>query len=339
MRRTDRYGRRAAGRTRPATRAGLPVLVLAAALLVGGCGAADAGGSTGRVTPTTGSAPTAAGRADVPATVEELYERVAKALTRPGMVYHETLSIRSEYPPPLERWGGEFTFERWVDEGRGLARDERRYEEGSQPWRAITAGGGRYIQSRRGIPNVSEAQRCHGGSAVTSLVLGCAREIDERSAKVQRGEYEERPAIVLEQDGVSHGSDERVEYTERLYLDAATYLPVAMLMEGEIDYGEVAKISAQTRYEHEFVPADSLAASFFDPKSFGAGRVASSKPLDRDWGIPVYWLGERYPGEGAFPPLELYAINTLKGEPYEYFIDYRIANSRVQVFDAGSRRC
>jgi hypothetical protein len=276
--------------------------------------------------------------ANLPRTPEEVYVRVGRALDRPGFVYHDTVTTEYDYPPLLKSWEGESRFERWVDAGRDLAREERRYPRGSGVWRAITAGGGRYIQTSRGIPNVAEAERCRGGSPTTSTVLDCTRQIDKKSMRVEAGEYEGKAAVVLVQNGTSYGSDETVRYTERLYLDPNTYLPIAKLMEGEMDYGEVAKLSARSTYSHEFIPADSLPAAFFDPRSFGAGRLPSTRPLDRDWGIPAYWLGARYPGAGKLPPLEISAINT-RSEMYEYFIDYRVANSltpmtvRVEVFD------
>lgn len=116
-----------------------------------------------------------------------------------------------------------------------------------------------------------EALTCHGSdSAVLSTLLGCAGYLEESATRVGGSErYGGRQAIVIVTEGTSRGEDERLDFTDRLYVDARTWLPLAIETTGTFDYGPRASYKARDLFEHEFVAADSLAADFFEPASIG----------------------------------------------------------------------
>lgn len=81
--------------------------------------------------------------------------------------------------------------------------------------------------------------------------------------------------------------------TFRIHLDSGTLLPLATIVEAEVD-GESAALVFE--YENEFIPADSVAGDLLDPRSIGYGAENADALLDeiaRE--VPVYWLGSEMP--------------------------------------------
>jgi hypothetical protein len=256
--------------------------------------------------------------------VREVYKRAALALGRPGLVYQEAVT-----------YADGSRAERWVDTAHDQAR-----EEVSQPdqMRAIVArrgymdqirviaGGGEYTRYHNGSTGEAEAAGCYGVNAAAALVLGCPSR-EGASAKVEGGRYGGRDVVILVLSGSSRGSDDNGRtYVSRLYLDGETFLPVGSEIEGTVDYGDREEsYSNRGERTHKFVPAQSLPRHFFNPRSIGALREPDKRLLDRDWGIPMYWLGREYGGRGKLPPLVLTSVAPApKGDPYKFELEYRL---------------
>ena len=88
--------------------------------------------------------------------------------------------------------------------------------------------------------------------------------------------------MVLATKVVWSGTDETFDFTRRLYLDAETFLPIALHFDGTVDHGEVSTLRGQWTYENDFLPLDSLPDDFFDPASIGYFEPDAKAPLTRD---------------------------------------------------------
>jgi len=264
--------------------------------------------------------------------VDELYRRVERAVSRPGFVLHQTESTKSR-----GLLGGETTEELWVDAARGVVREET-YEvfRGSERRdRSIISGDVQYGDSPG---SRIDASRCGGASAVASRVLGCHYDIDPETLRLSAGEWEGRAVLVLSQHG-SHEGESSESYVEKLYVSPETYLPLAKEREGTADFGAPfrIKISSRTVYGQEFVATGTLAAGFFDPRSIGAIAQPNLGWLNRAG--PVYWLGEHYAGRDGLPPLRLETIKPAKhhrGLVLQYGFTSGGDSSTVEVEQRGS---
>lgn len=272
--------------------------------------------------------------ADQPAvdlSVEEVYARFAEAITRPGHVYHAEVEISQD----AGLFSYDATTEYWVDAERDLARQETEaaLQDGqTQRSQTIIAGGARYRSATEDQPSTKvEARACHGANAAIASVIGCPGPTEESTKTVEPGRYEGREAIVVVTTGTLHGSDETFTFTQRLYLDSETFLPIAAQSEGTVDYGEVEQTSGLSRYRNDFLPADSLPQDFFDPASIGYVERDPEEPLrTSDPGITVYWLGRDYPGSSGLPPLTL-AIAYVQTERLKSFrasLEYKLAEDQ-----------
>lgn len=123
-----------------------------------------------------------------------------------------------------------------------------------------------------------------------------------------------RRAIVVVTEGESRGEDEKFSFTDRLYVDARTWLPLAIETSGTIDYGPKASYETHARYEHEFVDAGSLAPDFFDPASIGYVAADPAAGLAQDVRMTVYWLGREFDPGGQLPKLALRDAHTFAGD-------------------------
>jgi hypothetical protein len=259
--------------------------------------------------------------------VEELYARVAEAITRPGQVYHAVMEVEQE--------GGPFSYsgtvETWLDTKRDVARQQAEFLIGEQAKRSrtIIAGGALYRSPTEDQSSSRvEAPRCYGGSASASSVLGCPGPTEESTKAVEAGEYGGKPVIVLVTIGTSSGADETFTFTSRLYLDPETFLPIASETEGTMDYGDVYPLRGESHFRTEFIAADSLPDDFFDPDSIGYVQRDPEEPLrTADPGITVYWLGREYEGSEGLPPLKLAGayVPERRLPPYRLSLEYKLA--------------
>jgi hypothetical protein len=270
--------------------------------------------------------------ADLPVadlSVQEVYARFAEAITRPGHVYHAEVEISQD----AGLFSYDATTEYWVDAERDLARQETEgaLQDGqTQRSQTIIAGGARYRSATEDQPSTKvQARACHGANAAIASVIGCPGPTEESTKTVETGRYENKAAIVVVTTGTSSGEDESFTFTQRLYLDEETFLPIAAQSEGTVDYGEVEQTSGLSRYRNDFLPADSLPQDFFDPASIGYVERDPEEPLRAgDPGITVYWLGRDYPGSDDLPPLTLAIAYIPERElpGYRASLEYKLAD-------------
>ena len=280
-------------------------------------------------------------------TVEEVYARFAEAITRPGSIYQVTIDMDYD--------AGSFTVEGtrrlWVDVERDLVREKGDWrvpsEDGTREnkWIFITRDGALYKHAEEPgeeIPDTkSEARTCHGGNAAVSAVLGCAGSTEESTKTAEMGEYEGRAAVVLVTTGISHGEDETITFTKKLYLAAGTLLPIAMESDEDWGVGGEYPVRQLWTYKNDYTSARSVPDDFFDPASIGYAEKDLDDTLDSDLGITVYWLGEQFEAGGGLPPLALRVADSGRYSTYRLSLMYgpaddEFANSIVwlQEWDA-----
>jgi hypothetical protein len=208
-------------------------------------------------------------------TVDEVYARFAQAIDRPGSIYRVTVRMENSG----ELWPGELTSTAWIDAGRNLARDKSDTTGGFEgettqyASTSIVVNGWLYTHYEQ--PPESDrytkvqARTCYVANAAASSALGCPGGTEKATTTLDIGEYEGHHALILVTSGTRHGEDETTTFTERLYLNASTLLPIALAGEGDTDYGEIYHGTWLHTYQNDFVPADSLPDDFFDPASIG----------------------------------------------------------------------
>lgn len=231
-------------------------------------------------------------------TVEEAYEALLGRLRGRQSVLHTMITTEfvqgDEHQQQLEK-------DLWLDAGRGAGRQE--YVLSPDFGADIAEQGVTIFDDRYAfVPDdPDEALRqeadmlCPGSeSLLVSVLLECvafslhALNADAAASLETGVEYEGTPGIAL----VFQGENETgsTAFTSRVYLDAETLLPIARVTRASSAEGELEVVS---RFEHEFVSRDSLAAGFLDPRSIGYGVEDASQQLDRiESEVPVYWLGE-----------------------------------------------
>ena len=266
-------------------------------------------------------------------TLEDIYSRLAEAISRPGFVFHasvnydlgESESVRDDV---------------WVDFPKGLARYESVPSPGMKESRevaeyvSVIADDVEYFRN----PEQSKhpARACLGAdSPALSTVLGCEFFPEDATARVETGvQYEGRAALALVTEGTPEGPEEALtSYASRLYLDETSLLPLARVTKSMSD-GETAEIVSP--YDTEFLLANSLPIDFFDPAAIGHVVEDPEALLDElGLGVAVYWLGREFAGESGLPSLVLarsYATTTPGSSPGNYAqIEYETTPGSVAV--------
>jgi hypothetical protein len=231
-------------------------------------------------------------------------------MSQPGQVYNPTLTA-------LDQQGG-ITFTTttnvWVDVSRGRARAQVAASFSPQNLKRsdwIIADRA-YFQTLEYDPVFKrEATTCRGSEdPLLSILLAC-RGQDEGgvTTSLADADYHGRPAIALLTLGVLEGVGQRSLFTDTLFLDPETYLPIALEGSGRVetlDAGGVVVGSQPTgrlvRYDHAFVDSSSFADEFFSPASLGyeesdpVGAITKSTP-----DFTAYWLGAEAAPEGLMP--------------------------------------
>jgi hypothetical protein len=106
--------------------------------------------------------------------------------------------------------------------------------------------------------------------------------------------------------GTQSGEDQTRVFTSRLYLDSATFLPLAGVTTGSVDMGKKYPLLETTTYGHTFIPTSSVAPNFFTPASIGYHGAADE--INQELApVPstfmVYWLGVHFRGPFGLPDL------------------------------------
>ena len=260
------------------------------------------------------------------ASVEEVVDRIAIAITCPGHAFH----MRSAGEYETETYGFRVESDTWVDIENNVARtqsvlrpasgealleaEEAGLEDPERRDTVIIHADARYTSTeligypddenqdpvaRRGPPD------CHGPGreALGSLIL-CEGPLSDWETTVElHVSFRGRAAIALLTVGESSDADGTSEITSWLYFDAVTLLPLGRVDESTSISGGVS-LDADTTYENEFVALDSLPADFFDPASIGYVETDKEAQLD-DAEIEVYWLGREFEASENYPALAL----------------------------------
>ena len=164
-------------------------------------------------------------------------------------------------------------FELWAVPSQGQVRQvsELTFKAGeTSRQETVLADGMVYGPSVQGIATPKHrALQCPEASVLASTAIACWRFDQAGETSVEAVQHEGVTAVLLATKVVWSGSDETFDVTRRLYLDAATFLPIAFHFDGTVDYGEVAAVRGRWTYENDFLPLDSLSDDFFDPASIG----------------------------------------------------------------------
>ena len=192
-----------------------------------------------------------------------VYARMASAMVQPGEVYHPTISTVEQ--------SGENTFttktQAWIDLAGSRARgDVEASFGGIEKQSSWVIDGAAYIQTLEyDPPYMREAATCRGSDdPLVSLLLAC-RAPGERgiTTTLSQSDYHGQPAIVVLTQGVTDEPDGQTYFTETLFLDPETHLPIAIEGSGRADKRDASGNVVQSiplgrivAFEHDFVPAD-----------------------------------------------------------------------------------
>ena len=268
-------------------------------------------------------------------TPERAYNLLAEAMRRPGFVLHSTL--RASEPNDGGEQGPYYTKEFWIDAERQALREHflldpsRKGYEMAEEGVCIVVGKHIYIPDDPDEALSFDVEDfCPGTSdAVLSRFLECGMEgagigsPDFGGASAPgietEADYNGRGAIGLVLDTGEHPASGENRAKVRIFLDRATFLPLARVVEW-YDRGGDPFATYVSEYEHEFVSADTVGSDLLDPGSIGYGAENADTLLDEIAAeVPVYWLGEEFEPEGDLDPLVLTRVTTrseLSGSSY-----------------------
>jgi hypothetical protein len=268
-------------------------------------------------------------RAESPSalTVAELYRAAERELRQHDGVYQATVEVVSDFG----LFSSSGTITRWADVRSDASREESNMTpSGSSVM--ITTRDGRYWRDVSGRISTSPARywTCNGVGIAASALLGCPGPTERSTVEVRTATREGQPVIVLVTTGTISGSDETYAFTRRLYLDPATYLPIALEGDGQIDFGRLMPAKERHRFQHRFVSSGAVAKDLFDPASIGYAPTDPARALDRaSADMHVYWLGSEFAAASSLPALVLSKIDAPEHGPgYRYLLYYSPRDDR-----------
>ena len=249
--------------------------------------------------------------------LEGVYARLAAAMYRPGEIYSPTVSTIEVSGPHS------FTTrtQAWIDLAGSRARGDVEAAFGdvrkASSWIIDDRS---YVQTLEyDPPFMREATTCRDSDdPLLALVLAC-RAYGERGITVvlDEGDYHGQPAIAVLTQGATDEPGGRTYFTETLFVDPRTYLPIAVEGSGRSekldDSGNVVETLPMGRmvyFENAFASADDVDPAMFDPAAFGyepADPVTAISKASPDF--TAYWLGEE-PAIEELPAIRL-------GEAYD----------------------
>ncbi len=243
----------------------------------------------------------------------EVYERMNAAMTQPGAVFHTVIQNSTTEGPQTYSQRSEI----WLDAATGRARAEIdiAFSTGVVRHAAWIIDGRTWYQTRDGEPpGKREASVCHGApDAAVSLLLACRGSLEQSTTSVELPlTFDDQRAIALVTSGAARGAGEVQTFVDYLYLNAETYLPIALTTDGTID-GELSEqLHTIERFENGFVPKATLPANFFDAGSIGyVARTPPTLPVASDAGVAIVWPGQMFAPDGALPALVLRAARAI----------------------------
>jgi len=252
--------------------------------------------------------------------ISAAYARMAAAMTEPGSLYHLTITS-------LDQSGANTyttTVDALVDAPRQRARGTiTALFGGIEKKTEFIIEGRRYYQTLEYDPTFArEATTCRNSDdPLLSLLLAC-RGPDERgvTAALADADYHGRTAIAFVTQGTLEGTGDRAVFTETLFVDPETNLPLALEGSGRAELfatdGSIADFDSSGRlvsYAHEFVPIDTVPPEHFEPASIGYTETDPVAALaDPSPDFTPYWPGRRFEPEGT-PALEIKEAFVAKG--------------------------
>jgi hypothetical protein len=259
--------------------------------------------------------------------VADLYHAVERELRQHDGVYQATVEVASDFG----LFSSSGTVTRWADVRADASREESNMTPpGSSVM--ITTRDGRYWRDVSGRITTSPAGlwSCNGVGIAASAVLGCPGPTERSTAEVREATHAGQPVIVLVTTGTISGSDETYTFTRRLYLDRATYLPIALEGDGQFDFGRLMPAKERYRFQHRFVSMEAVAKDLFDPASIGYAPTDPARALDRPLtDMRVYWLGNEFGAASGLPALVLSKIDVPDHGPgYRYLLYYAPRDDR-----------
>lgn len=256
--------------------------------------------------------------------VADVYARVASALNRPGMVAHVAFVTDDVDGPWIDAHS-----EAWLDVSADVARTRTTttYRSPSvsttRERGAVYRTGASYTAGEDGTPYKGPFAGCADAAGrVLALLADCpsgpGNTVSTRTESQRTFRAVDALAIVTE--GKLSGIDSVVEIHNRLFVDAATYVPLALERNGTDRYalgGYERDLHGVTRYAIDFVARGSLPADFFEPSAVGYTSPEHSSAIDNAVAaFPIFWLGVTYPGGSFDPPLVLADVRVVEsGQP------------------------
>lgn len=263
-------------------------------------------------------------------TVEEVHRRAEQTLRRHGGIYRVTITRSGAVAfIPIPRRS---TRRVWVDVTRYVSREsEGRAATGSV---SIWTPTGAFHRHDDGSVEATSPRRLivSGATIATATALRRPEPAERSTTEVRRVFHRGRLMIVLVTSGTINGSDATDHFTQRLYLDPETCLPVEAVETRWLDCWYLRLPGhGRATYAHDFLPIDAVPADFFDPASIGYVPADPEAAFPATPTIPVYWLGRALPPSGDRPGLVLAAVlahnQPHRPEPsYRYILDYALAD-------------
>ena len=248
--------------------------------------------------------------------VADVFASVAAALTRPGMIAHVMFDSGEADPWITGRR------EAWLDVSADVARERTTtmYRSPSvsttRERGAVYRAGAAYSVGEDGKTYKSPIAGCPDAAAhVLALLADCpsrsGNTVSTRSES--RRTFHGVGALAIVTEGKLSGVDSVIEIHNRLFVDAASYLPLALERSGTDRYalgGYERDLHGVTRYTIDFVPRDSVPSDFFEPSAVGYTSPEPSSVIDKAGAaFPIFWLGANYPGGSTGPPLTLVDVS------------------------------
>ncbi len=204
-------------------------------------------------------------------TVEQVYERVAEAITQRGEVFHAEVAVESQGTDPWEDQ------ELWID----AAGDRARWII-DPPETYLISDGAVYTQDSCNTQEEcfettgkdrDPPQLCPEANAAVSVLLQftyCGPfpfpAVDHR---IETNDYSGTPAVVIVSESGFNLEGAAVTFSGRYYVQRDSFLPLGY----ELEYGSQDRADERTTvagvFSNEFIQMDSLPEDFFDPRAIG----------------------------------------------------------------------
>jgi hypothetical protein len=220
--------------------------------------------------------------------VPDVYQRLERAVTRPGRVYHQTESAsRVGIPHPHQ------TIESWVDAANDMAREQTRPPGSAE----LIVDDRQYVAIRTVSVDAGAVPSCYGTSPALALILSCPAQVPALRAlqHVETATLEGHPAVVLVTtlhpavpraaqppvNGAVVAQQYAYASKTRLYFDAKSFLPIAATSDyvsrtvsRNANGRTIKTVNSDGRqrstFRHAFTPTQILPPGFFTPASIGA---------------------------------------------------------------------